>query len=274
MNIQIRAGILFNLAVDDVKKIKDKVMRDILYHNKVLQIFTFYSYYYYLLDQYKPDDCGILEESGYAKILFNNYHDKFIQLFIDKGFLIEQIEYMSSMLLNVISLTDIMKKYIIYNDWKSSCDSKGILYEKIAIKTLNGLGIEIADAKSSSVVISDFIEIHGKPDGVIVSSPGNIYKPGTLIEIKYKQNNNSNSKFHHRDIMQIAAYSKIFNSDVLYVRVYDNYSVECDLYTTAELNIKFNSRLSHVIKNCGKIKKYITSDDDILRQKLIAISCG
>lgn len=270
MSIIIRAGLLYNLAIDDINKIKDKVMRDILYHNHVLRIFTFYSYYYYMLEQYTPEDCPETTGDGYISQLFLNYDNFFIGLFIEKGFSIGQIEYMSSVMYEVLSVPEIMKYNIIYNDWRVSTDNKGIIYERIALNTLRELGLSIDEVKSESSMICNFIEIHGKPDGIITSSPGDIYKPGTLVEIKYKRSNSS--KFHQQDVIQMAAYSKIFSSDVLYVKVFDNGNVECELYTEAELNVKFQSRLSYVINNCSKIKKYLNTDDDESRQKLIKLS--
>jgi len=260
--IQIRAGILYNLAIEDINRINDYIMRDVLYQNSLIDKYTRYSYYFYLTNIYTPDSCKDCYDDFSLNKLFAEDIELFVDMFSKDGFSLEQICHMCSILDEAIPEFADIKYDIIIDDWMKSTGD-GIHYEKKALNMLAYLEFQIAECEGKEIMWGDFISLHGKADGVIISSPGNIYKPGTLIEIKYKGNNDKRSqkKYYQKDIAQIAAYSVIFDCDVLYVCIFSDEHIECELITKAELRKRFEAKMERVIKNCKHIMQLYNSDE-------------
>lgn len=259
--IQIRAGILYNLAVDNIKKISDDSMRDLLFQNGVINKYVRYSYYFYLISEYTPDDCGYNYNNNRIGDLFNESADLFIELFESAGFSMDQILHMIEVLFEALYSYPDIKYDLIVDNWTRS-HTIGMKYEEIAIDTLRNLGFNIAECEPNKKPIDDNIMLHGKADGVILDCPGNIYKRGTLIEIKYKGNKtHTNKRYYNKDMFQIASYSVIFDCDVLYVCIYEDKHIECELCTRDKLRDKFNDRLKFIVNNCKEIARMLASDD-------------
>lgn len=260
--IEIRAGILYNLAVDSIEKIRDDILRDVFYQNKSLAICMQYSYYFYLIEEYSPDTCNEYSELDDIDALFEYETLKFVDMLIDAGFNLHQIAFMCSVLYEAKSLLSELKYKIVVNDWKRRENTEGMRYENIAKQVLSTLGFELGESPKGNIVMEDFIMLHGRADAVILSSPGNIYAPGTLVEIKYKCDNlYSNNKYLKQDIIQMAAYSMIFDCDVLYVCISRDEHIECELFTKADLKNSFNLRFKYVVDNCRELMRLSSSDD-------------
>lgn len=262
MILNIRAGILFNLAADSFDRVNHNTLHCILYSHRKLLLMKELSYFLFLIDQYKPEECDCQESCEYGSIdrLFTHHKDHILSLFMDKGYSIENIAWMASQMLFVID--QLTSDIIIVDEWKGG-PTYGKQAEEYALMVLREAGFEIHEIekeKSKYVDIEyggEVVRLHGKPDGIVVSSPGNCIKPGTLIEIKSKRHvsNHSNS-----DIAQMSAYSVIYDSDVLYVKIINN-DIKCELMTAKYLKDKFNDRLNYVISNCKKIRTLIEKSE-------------
>lgn len=99
---------------------------------------------------------------------------------------------------------------------------KNTIGHKNENNTLNILnyvyGYDIVRVQRKSIVLDNLgIIISGTPDGIIKSSPGNIFN-GYLVEIKYGRCISADQV--QKNIVQIAAYSKIFGMPVLLISYY------------------------------------------------------
>lgn len=261
MILNIRAGILFNLAADSFDRITHSTIHCILYAHRKLILMKELSYFLFLTDQYSSTDCG--ESYDYDSIdrLFTQHKDHILLLFIEKGYSMENVAWMASMMLFVMD--QLSSDIIIVDEWRGG-PTYGKQIEEYALMALREAGFEIQDIdkdKSKYVDVEyddEVVRLHGKPDGVIVSSPGNCIKPGTLIEIKSKR---QNSGYHsNSDIAQMSAYSIIYDSDVLYVKIIED-RIKCELISAKYLKDKFYDRLSYVMSNCKKIRTLIEKSE-------------
>lgn len=270
--IGIRAGILYNLAVDSVERIRDDVIRDVFYQNGSLNSCIQYSYYFYLIEEYSPDTCQEYTELEAIYAMFEYETIKFVNLFMANGFTLYQVAFMSSVLYEAKSILSELKYKIVINDWKRMENTEGMRYEQIAKRVLAELGFEIGECPRGNIVLEDFITLNGRADGVIINSPGNMYKSGTLIEIKYKCDNAySNNRYLKQDMIQMAAYSIIFDCDVLYVCISRDEHIECELFTKSDLKNNFNLRFKFVVDNCRELSRLSASEDIKDKQKMVQI---
>jgi hypothetical protein len=256
MVLNIRAGILFNLAADSFDKITKGTVLDILYTHKKLHLVTELSYYLFLLDSY-PDSCGESDEYYYITKLFPKFATYILELFLGKGYSVDNVAWMAEQLLYVIP--ELREDQIVINNWRSG-PTYGKTQEKVALAALAEAGFIIAPCESRSIDIDNggtAIRLHGRPDGVIISSPGGCYKSGTLVEIKSKRYDNRSTS---RDLSQICAYSVIFDCDVLYVKIYEN-SIKCELLKAKHLQSRFRDRFNYVSANCKRLSDIIEKSD-------------
>jgi hypothetical protein len=266
--INIRAGLLYNLCSNDVKDIKSHIMQDILYINKELKRLIEYSYYIFIRNSYVPGQITIMDDLPGFTDVFSECTDEIANRFFADGFDEYEILTMMKQFIDVRDVCAANNLFIVDN-WTYGTNKQGILFERVALDNLRKIGFVIRDSEHASKQIEyngDTILLNGKPDGVIVSSPGDVFSTGTAVEIKYKINK---SKFRLRDEMQLCAYGLIFNTDVLYVVINSNNSMECTLYKHSRLLQIWESKKDIIINNTLKIANLIknyTTDDDALME--------
>lgn len=254
----IRASLLYNLAASSFDVVKSSTVIEILYSHRLLRYATKYSYYLFLIEQYDPPDKADSQvDHGVISMVFEEFTDEFVAMFIDDGYSMGDITNMCDKLLFVMD--ELAGEQIIINNYGGNI-TYGMEKEKKAIQLLNQIGIEIGDMKSTNCVIEHDglpIQLNGRPDGVVLKSPGDCIKPGTLVEIKSKREDGN--AFRGYDLFQMSAYALIFNQDVLYVKIFGDDRVECELLDASYLRDKFYSRQEHVIHNCKRIHELIES---------------
>ena len=300
--INIRAGILYNLCINDFEKIYYTVVQDILYMNGDLSRIIEYSYFYFIKQIFDPGESitskspkirlrlqrqnsitkndilhneirDYLEEVKYETV-FPKFSTEIIKRFKDLGFTDLEINIM---LKSFLDFKDLYSSYgvIVVNNWKFCPNKSGIEFEKIALNNLREIGFKISDSKHSSISIdyNDIvINLNGRPDGIIESSPGNIYAAGTLIEIKFKPPDYRPNQL--RDEMQLCAYGLIFNVDVLYVVINNLNHMTCKLYRKDKLQQIWNNKKDIILSNTYNFRKlmddFATNDDRA--KKLISMA--
>lgn len=271
--LKIRAGLLYNLAANSFDVVKSSTMIEILYSHRLLKYVTKYSYYLFLLEQYEPPggEYSYSDEQNYNTIslLFEEFTDEFVEMFINDGFTIGSIARMCDEMMFVMD--ELVGEKIIINNY-----NKGMTYgkerEKTAIQLLGQIGIEVGGISSASCLIEQDglqIQLNGRPDGVVVKSPGNCIKPGTLVEIKSKREDGN--VFRCYDLFQMSAYALIFDQDVLYVKIFSDDRIECELLDSVYLKNKFYLRQDHVISNCKQIHELLCIDDKDKMKELVKL---
>lgn len=281
-DINIRAGLLYNLCISDYKKINNYVIQDILYMNGHLNRVIEYSYFYTILQLFEPGEDAetkspkvnlrnrlcrrnsinknmedLLVEVKHDEV-FPKYSSEIIPRFKEIGFTDSEINVMLRSFLDLKELC--AKSYmIIVNNWKYNPDKTGLDHEKKALINLQEIGFKISEGKHGNIPIEYngiTINLNGRPDGVIEYSPGNVYPAGTLIEIKTKPMNSARPNVF-RDEMQLCAYGIIFDADVLYV-VINNYNyMTCKLYRKAELRQIWENKKDIILGNTLILKQYM-----------------
>ncbi len=290
MSINIRAGLLYNLCTQEYKNIHHTAIQDILYLNKVLPKVVEYSYFYLIRQLFDPGSnktspgtkireklyekshkTDLLTEINYEDI-FPKYSHEIIQRFKDLKFNDLEIDIMLRSFLDLRDLCASANMFVV-DKWKYSDAKPGIRLEKTALANLCEIGFEVSEGKHDSICIEHGgikINLNGRPDGVIRSSPGNVYAPGTLIEIKYKPNGNNST---YRDEMQLCAYGVIFNVDVLYVVIQNHNYMTCTLYKKEELHKIWNDKKDIILKNSHKLQQLIEHfDNDTDAEELINLA--
>lgn len=258
MSISIRAGLLYNLAADTLDRIHSTTVTDILYSVGKLNLVKELSFYLYMMKEFAPADCGSTYSVESIMMLFEYHYEYILELFASKGYTIENVEWMSNLVLFIRDQIEPGK--VVIDRWVDSKDKPGIRFEKIALDMLRGIGFDIGTIESRKLDIDAGItvELHGRPDGVIHESPGNCFESGTLIEVKHKRMIGC----QQRDLMQMAAYSKIYDRDVLYLCITGEDKLSCQLYKKHTLQKIFNKRLDIVLQNCITLHKLISNVSD------------
>lgn len=259
MCIKIRAGLVYNLATDDINRINNHTVICILYAAGKLDLIKELSYYTFLIDQYTPDTCGTNTEYESIIELFKYHTNTVVDKFIDKGYTYENIAWMSSQMLFIEEY--LCKDNVVIDTWGDARSKIGYQMEIIALDILRDIGFIIDKIPSSMVLIEEQdinIELYGRPDGIITYSPGDCIKAGTLIEVKYKYRYECTP----RDIIQMASYAKIHNCDVLYVCIIDDKTIKCTLFKCDYLIKKFATRFNIVVRNSITINNLIENIDD------------
>lgn len=268
MSLTIRAALLYNLTMAKVTDIHSHVIIEILYQNGMVDQVVEFSYYRFLCKDYQPGNIGIVPycDENITQV-FRRYPDKIVEAFQSKGYSLEEVSTLAYFLSDVICAPG-MKGQIVINNWKySKIETIGMQYEKIAINILTNNGIIIGGVPSRNTIIrfttktgQNFnITLNGRPDGEILASPGNVFRPGTMIEIKHKPELRNRNSHKNRDEMQMCAYSLIFRCDILYVRIFNNQNIDCELYTQQRLSALWDSKYANIIQNCETIGTLIAN---------------
>lgn len=278
MSISIRAGLLSNLCATELKNINNCIIQDVLYINNQLKRVIEYSYYYFIRTTFHPGGIYVDRPSGnnteLLQLVFPEYSVELVQRLLDDGFTDDEI---ISALGRFLDMKEICASsgFLVVDNWVSSEGKQGVAFEKIAIMNLFRLGYEIGEGvHSSREIIYNGVSVHlnGRPDGVIVSSPGDSIASGTLIEIKYRRQNKSNYRW--KDELQLCAYGVIFEVDVLYVLIYDGGNMECTLYKNSRLLDIWNSKRNAILDNSLKLHNLIMNfpTDDSAAIRLIDLA--
>jgi hypothetical protein len=277
MNIITRAGLLYCLTIDKLEKINSYTMKDLLYSNNVLKEIEVASIYMFIKKHYDPAMVKPLDYDVSAE-LFGRYKDIYVEKLLECNFSIEQINQAAFDFMQIRELANVRCELVI-DSWKRDLQKKGICYEKKAKYRLEEFGFIIDDIKSDRIKLDvnleklEYIELNGRPDGIIRHSPGNLYKKDTILEIKYTRNSGMNNNIR-KDELQICAYGIIFKKDVLYVRIFENEDMECKLYTLDALNSIWESNKNLIIQNCAELFDLVNGfrNDDVALQQIIDIA--
>jgi hypothetical protein len=258
----VRAGILYGLCTK-IADINHVIIADVLYLNKILSTVIEFSYYKFIKSQYQAGEVPDRRKFFIKNDVFVKHFDKIQSRFLQDGYTEDEI-------ISMITVFSDVKQFctneIVIDEWVYSDDRPGMLYETIAIDNLTKLGFEIYKPESKSVII-DGVQINGRPDGMIISSPGNVYNPGTVVEIKYKHRRQRYRS--ERDELQMCAYGLIFNTDVLYVIIYNDNNMECKLIKRERLLEIWNEKRNTIISNCkylGSLIKDFETDENKMEE--------
>jgi hypothetical protein len=239
--INIRAGIVKNLRIEDVNQIYENVIKELICKNGIKDIVE--KYIIITIMEKNNLFCEHSLAIDDIEDVFGN-SSKTLLKYLQAKYTIGQIKSAIYMFM------EISHNYNnSLNIWKNVNMNIGIQKEYYAKNELSKIGIKIVDVKSQC---KDFyhenlcIKLYGKPDGMILDSIGKIYNDNTLIEIKYKKYQSNYSS----DIYQLVAYGMIFSCDVLYVVVLENNFIELKLYNYKNLETIWNSISERIFLNC------------------------
>jgi hypothetical protein len=247
--IQIRAGVLKNLKLNFDIIYKD-VLKEIICKNGMKELIELYA----LIDLIERKGLFLSEVSIdpiSPEFILGNYADLLLSFLLTR-YSIEEVGLGLALYLDIGFIYD--EELIRLDCWKNVRENIGFQKEEFVKTELAKIGIFIGSVNNKTKKFKYKgveIKLNGRPDGIITSSYGDIYKKNTVVEIKFKKNltaKNNSSK--NDDIMQLVAYAILFNSDVIYIRVGHNDNIFIDTYSYDFLLDVWNSTSEEIFKNC------------------------
>ncbi len=267
--IQIRAGILRNLKLEFSAIHKD-IIKDIICKNSMRTILETYAIIDYMEENnfFNSDVCIDPIDPSF---ILGQFAGQFLKYLLTR-YTLEQI-YVAFALYIDIGIIFIPNNNL--DCWKNVSNNIGFKKENYVRNKLGEVGIFIREIDNHYKIFNfgdTTIKLNGKPDGVIEYSYGGIYKPGTVVEIKFKKKFLCKSN-KNDDILQIVGYGVLFGTDVLYIRI-DNYNnINISTYTYRYILEIWEASYRDIFKNCTILDKLFESakKDEASLKKLLQL---
>lgn len=266
MILNIRAGIIYNLCVRDFDKIFPFIWKDIILNNGLANKVCEYSILYCILELIIDENKWIDFNLESIIALFPNYYFRVLKIVNKMGYSNNNFAW---------AINYFMDNYYNYEHKiikitrENISDRKGIKVESETIKILNDNFFAIKNIRSCKKEIykDEFnsIIVHGRPDGIINEKCN--YPKDTLVEIKYKHVNKK--IIYEKDKMQISAYAKIFNTNVLFIQNIGQKEIICTFYKKEILNNIWENNYNYIVQNCNKFIDIFNNMDNMKNMKLI-----